>query len=233
MKNKFFVVLLVVVLALTAVLFVACNKAPTAEYCTVTVYGYLASGDPYIFKVVKGQTFILAQVFQVHKFPLFNGAYNDLCALSWTPDGYNLYNENNPVENDMTLYIVYGFEGMTVRLNVVAKSDRLKAQWAETHNIDEYKVGTEYLTTAYIRNDNAQNLTNETFAMMLGLESTDFQFQILGFETIFNSIDEWRNLVFDFVEYDDLDPVLYDKEYKYFCTPNRHFHIPNVTIYLY
>ena len=69
MKNKFFVVSLIVVLALTAVLFVACNKAPTAEYCTIIVeYGEFATDDgftrgQYAFKIIKGEYITVSQVY--------------------------------------------------------------------------------------------------------------------------------------------------------------------------
>ena len=235
MKNKFFVVLLVVVLALTAVLFVACNKAPTAEYCTIIVeYGEFATDDGFIkgqctFKIIKGEYITVSQVYNkiIQPGGWGTGAGYDIYALS--EDGLTVYDESQPVERDMKLCVLDGMIFSAARVTVVAKSDRLKNLWELSHSQEDKESFNAYKATTFFHSWFIPN--NNTFAKILGLETMEFQFQIAGNETIYNNIDEFYSLIFD---YENLE---YDEHNTYggnvFCTPNRHYHIPNVIIYLY
>ena len=235
MKNKFFVVLLVVVLALTAVLFVACNKAPTAEYCTIIVeYGEFATDDGLIkgqctFKIIKGEYITVSQVYNkiIQPGGWGTGAGYDIYALS--EDGLTVYDESQPVERDMKLCVLDGMIYSAARVTVVAKSDRLKNLWELSHSQEDKESFNAYKATTFFHSWFIPN--NNTFAKILGLETMEFQFQIAGNETIYNNIDEFYSLIFD---YENLE---YDEHNTYggnvFCTPNRHYHIPNVIIYLY
>ncbi|MBQ9107488.1 MAG: hypothetical protein IJY49_01490 [Clostridia bacterium] len=234
MKNKFFVVLLIVVLALTAVLFVACNKAPTAEYCTIIVeYGIFATDDgisrgQYEFKIIKDEYITINQVFnKINPGGWGTGYGYDLFALS--EDGLTVYDESQPVERDMKLCVLDGMCFSAARVTVVAKSDRMKKFWELSHSQEEKEYFNAYKATTFFHNGIIPD--NNTFAKILGLETTDFQFQLEGDETIYNNINEFYSLIFD------RENLEYDEHNTYggnvFCTPNRHYHIPNVIIYLY
>ena len=235
MKNKILAVLLIVVLALTAVLFVACNKAPTAEYCTIIVeYGEFATDDGFIkgqctFKIIKGEYITVSQVYNkiIQPGGWGTGAGYDIYALS--EDGLTVYDESQPVERDMKLCVLDGMIFSAARVTVVAKSDRLKNLWELSHSQEDKESFNAYKATTFFHNGIIPD--NNTFAKILGLETTDFQFQLEGDETIYNNINEFYSLIFD------RENLEYDEHNTYggnvFCTPNRHYHIPNVTIYLY
>ena len=235
MKNKILAVLLIVVLALTAVLFVACNKAPTAEYCTIIVeYGEFATDDGFIkgqctFKIIKGEYITVSQVYNkiIQPGGWGTGAGYDIYALS--EDGLTVYDESQPVERDMKLCVLDGMIFSAARVTVVAKSDRLKNLWELSHSQEDKESFNAYKATTFFHNGIIPD--NNTFAKILGLETTDFQFQLEGDETIYNNINEFYSLIFD------RENLEYDEHNTYggnvFCTPNRHYHIPNVIIYLY
>ena len=234
MKSKILVVLLIIVLALTAVLFVACNKAPTAEYCTIIVeYGEYVTDDGFTrgqfeFKIIKGEYITVSQVYnKIQPGGWGTGFGYDFYALS--EDGLTVYDESQPVERDMKLYVLDGMIYSAARVTVVAKSDRLKNLWELSHSQEDKESFNAYKATTFFHSGFIPN--NNTFAQILGLETMEFQFQIAGNETIYNNIDEFYSLIFDYenLEYDEF----HTSGGNVFCTPNRHYHIPNVTIYLY
>lgn len=236
MKHKILaVLLLIVVLALTAVLFVACNKAPTAEYCTIIVeYGEFATDDGFTrgqctFKIIKGEYITVSQVYNkiIQPGGWGTGFGYDIYALS--EDGLTVYDESQPVERDMKLCVLDGMCFSAARVTVVAKSDRLKNLWELSHSQEDKESFNAYKATTFFHSWFIPN--NNAFAKILGLETMEFQFQLEGDETIYNNINEFYSLIFD------RENLEYDEHNTYggnvFCTPNRHYHIPNVIIYLY
>ena len=229
MKHKILAVLLIVLFIMTAVLFVACNKAPTAEYCTVSVRCHTMGIDPttlksvyhyHDFKVVKGERFTLSQVFNTPSCTMLCGD-EDYFALT-LEDGITLYDERQAVENDITLNVVVLDCKEAVYVSAVAKSDRLKALCEEKPPQEVSYWGSTVLTY--------WNFTDENFAKILGLNVTDLQYQIAGEDTIYNSIDELYDQIFD--EYQNNTPAYNHESTTSFYTQNYRLECPHIRIWL-
>ena len=227
MKNKIAVILLIIVLAGTALLAVGCDKAPTAEYCTVSVrctYGVNHIWQTY--KIVKGEVFTLAHLVNTQRYNTSCGIDRDFCALSYTSDGLRLYDESQPVESDLTLYAIctaYS-PGNTTRITFVAQSDRLKALLNSAHS----NVQENYAYTAFFFKDAGVN--NGIVSTMLGIEETDFQFKFKDGEEIYTDINQWYSSIFS---YDEPEYAFSPNARNYWCTPFKHIYIPDVIIFVY
>ena len=234
MKHKILAVLLIVVLALTAVLFVACDKAQTAEYCTVSVRCHTMGIDPtthksvphyHSFKIVKGERFTLSQVFNS---PPCTMLYGDVDYFALTlEDGITLYDERQAVENDITLNVVVLDCKKAVYVSVIAKSDRLKALCEENPPKEVSDSRHLYWGSTVLT---SWNFTDENLAKILGLNVTDLQYQIVDDDRIYNSVEDLYDQFFD--EYQHNTPAYNHESTTSFYTQNYRLECPHIRIWL-
>lgn len=217
MRNEKIAILLIVILVVTATMLCACN--PTIEYYTVTVEGFTVPNHVYEFKVIKGERFTLSQVFHTvsHGF-LSDGM--DLYALTYK-DG-KIYDERQPVESDLQLLAISGTSFYMAHATIEIKGDRLK-ELCEQKGIDKLEAET-FLFYGVVDESQVVNLFD--------LDVTDLQFA-LGENTdeIYDNFEQVHEIIFSFLaDENDVNFVCGDEVY---CSPNLHYHMPDVKIYLY
>lgn len=217
MKNKVLTCILLVVLMSSLVLLGACNRTAMAEYCTITVEGFTVPNQVYEFKVVKGERFTLSQVFNTipHNFMSLG---MDLYALSYK-DG-KLYDESQPVEGNLQLLAISGMCHNMAYATIKVKSERLKDICISNGN---YETNT-FLYYGFFNEGQ--------IASLFDLTLSDLKYSLATDETkIYESFEDLHSAVFSYI-FDENYPELSCGN-NVFCSPNLHYHMPHIIVYLY